>query len=141
MGESNTLLNSVESIGQLYPVLRDANGKLIDGFHRIEVDPSWKSLTLPHIETEEDRLIVSAHANLSRRTISVQEKARVINQLAGIYWEQGLRPDAKRVAPDADGRMKNRNENQIMQKLIKELKGAIGKATINKYLDPRCARR
>ena len=31
-------------IGQLYPVLRDARGRVIDGFHRIDVDPNWKSI-------------------------------------------------------------------------------------------------
>ncbi len=62
--------------------MRDAEGKLIDGFHRINEDPGWESITLDEVKTREDRLIVSAHANFARRDIKVQEKAKLINELA-----------------------------------------------------------
>jgi len=32
-----------EKIGQLYPVLVDAEGNVIDGFHRLEADPKWRT--------------------------------------------------------------------------------------------------
>lgn len=136
MSEEN-IAHSLTSVGQLYPVLRDAEGKLIDGFHRIDVNPDWKSLTLEDVKTEEDRLIVSAHANLARRRVSVQEKTRLVNKLAQIYLDQGLKVESKRIAPDVDGRMKVRTENQITQRLFHVMKGAMGKSTILKILDPQ----
>lgn len=80
-------------VGQLIPVLRDAEGKVIDGYHRLDVDPNWKSVTLEDVKTDEERLIVSAHINISRRRITNKEKRLIINQLAArarvIYY--GLR--------------------------------------------------
>jgi len=54
------LEKSEKKIGQLYPILRDAEGKVIDGWHRLDVNPQWKSITLEDVKTEEDRLIISA---------------------------------------------------------------------------------
>ena len=48
MDEQN-IRSSLKQVGRLYPVLRDAEGKLIDGFHRIETDPNWESITLDEV--------------------------------------------------------------------------------------------
>jgi len=122
---------SVQAVGQIYPVLRDAEGKVIDGFHRLDVDPDWKSVTLEGVKTEEDRLLVSIHANMARRRITKGEKIEYINTLAQIYWEEGLRPKVK---TKINGR--TFYLNQISAKLEEVLKGVISRKTISLYLLP-----
>ena len=125
---------SVRVVGQIYPVLRDAKGRVIDGWHRLDVDPNWRSVTLEKVKTEEDRLIVSLHANLGRRKIPMAERIEVVNALAQIYWDQGLRPNVNKIIVDRDGRNKNRNSNEITQKLNQVLKGIVPKSTLTKLL-------
>ena len=47
-----SLNKSHGTVGQLYPVLRDAEGKVIDGWHRLDVDPAWQSVTLPDMRAQ-----------------------------------------------------------------------------------------
>lgn len=61
-GHRRDLERSEKTIGQLYPILRDAKGRVIDGYHRLDANPKWKSVQLDNVRTEEERLIVSAHA-------------------------------------------------------------------------------
>jgi hypothetical protein len=132
-----SLKKSEEIVGRIYPVIKDANGKVIDGFHRLDVDPDWDFVILPDVKTKEERLIVGLHANLGRRKISRKEKAEAINDLAEIYWRQGLRPKVSRIIIDRYGRKKNINENQITQKLNHVLKGIVGPTTISTLLLPK----
>jgi len=125
---------SVRVVGQIYPVLRDAEGRVIDGWHRLDVNPNWKSVTLEGIKTEEDRLIVSLHANLGRRKVPMAERIEVVNALAEIYWDQGLRPSVNAIIVDRDGRNKNQNINEITRKLNEVLKGIVPRSTLTKLL-------
>jgi len=111
--------------------LRDAEGKIIDGFHRLDADPDWKSVTLENVKTEEDRLLVAFHVNLGRRKVSRAEKIEYINTLAQIYWEQGLRP---KVRTEINGR--TFYVNQITAKLEESLNGVLSRWGISKYLLP-----
>ena len=131
------LETSEKAIGQLYPVLRDAEGKVIDGYHRLDVNPDWKSVILEDVKTEEDRLIISAHVNLGRRTITPSEIRIIINNLAEIYYKQGLRPDAQRETIGKDNRKCKHNFNEIKNKLGEVLDGIISKGKIRKYLDSK----
>jgi len=132
-----SLRNSEEIVGMIYPVLRDARGRVIDGFHRLGVDPNWDSVTLKNVKTKEDRLLVSLHANLGRRMVSREEKAKAINSLAEIYWKEGLRPKVTSVIVDREGRNNHIVENQITNRLREALKGVVGKSTINSVLLPK----
>jgi hypothetical protein len=129
--------NSSEVVGQLYPVLRDAKGKVIDGFHRLDSNPGWHSVTLDEVKTEEQRMIVAFHANLGRRSIGVKEKTRMINELAEVYFRQGLRPKVGKTIIDRDGKNRHVTVNEITEKLFKVLKGIVGKSTILKLLDSK----
>ncbi len=60
-------------IGQLYPILLDANGDIIDGRHRKEANPNWKTLKLDHIDTLEKKAIAILLANTQRRTVNEEE--------------------------------------------------------------------
>jgi hypothetical protein len=81
-------LKKSEKIGQLYPVLLDAKGNVIDGFHRLEVNPNWKTQKLEKIDTEEKLLIARAVSNWNRRQVSKEEKEEWINRLAEIYKKE-----------------------------------------------------
>lgn len=58
------LKSSSERVGQLYPVLVDYHGNIIDGEHRYGADEGWRTIRLEHIRTEKDRLIARAKVGL-----------------------------------------------------------------------------
>ena len=99
-------LKKSEKIGQLYPVLVDAEGNVIDGFHRLEADPKWRTQKLQEINTEEKLLVARCVANWHRRQVSKEEKAEWINGLARIYEKKGLKVSSK-------GR-----RNEILDKIV-----------------------
>jgi hypothetical protein len=99
-------LEKSKKIGQLYPVLVDAKGNVIDGFHRLEVDPNWRKERMSGIDTEEKLLIARSAANWHRRQVTGEEKEEWINGLARIYKQQGLKAHSK------NGR------NEIMAKIM-----------------------
>lgn len=116
--------------------MKDAEGKVIDGFHRLDVDPNWRSVTLENVKSDEDRLLVSLHANLGRRRVRRAEKVEYINALAQIYWDQGLRPKVKTKIEDYAGNERTFYLNQISAKLEDVLKGVVSRKTISEYLLP-----
>ena len=89
MGEYD--LKKSKKIGQLYPVILDAKGNVIDGIHRLEADPRWRTEKLAEIDTEEKLLVARCVANWHRRQVSGEEKEEWINSLARIYKKQGLK--------------------------------------------------
>jgi hypothetical protein len=91
LSEEYDLKKSKKTIGQLYPVLVDAAGKVIDGLHRQEADPNWRVEVHPEIDSDEKFLIARCVANWHRRAVSREEKEEWINGLAKIYKKQGLK--------------------------------------------------
>lgn len=89
--ERYDLNESAKGIGQLYPVLVDKKGRVIDGFHRLQADPKWRVQPLDHIDSDEKLLLARCIANWHRRQVSREEKAEWINGLAEIYKKQGLK--------------------------------------------------
>lgn len=65
---SQELKFSAERIGQLYPILVDYHGNIIDGEHRFGVDKKWRRMRLEHIRTEKDRLVARIVSNTVRRS-------------------------------------------------------------------------
>jgi len=116
-------LKKSKKVGQLYPVLVDAKGNVIDGYHRLEADPNWRKEKLSEIDTEEKLLVARCVANWNRRQISREEKEEWINSLARIYQKQGLKVSSK-------GR-----RNEIMAKIM-EVTG-LSDRTVGAYLDER----
>ena len=96
-------LKTSKKVGQLYPVLVDAKGNIIDGIHRLEADPKWRKEKIPEIDTEEKLLVARCVANWHRRQVSREEKEEWINSLARIYKKQGLKVE--------------RNKNEIKLKI------------------------
>ncbi len=73
---------SIQKVGHLYPVLKDAHGNVIDGFHRLAIDSDWPVEKLDHItdplQLEMARLI----ANSFRRGIPASEKTERLTHIA-----------------------------------------------------------
>ncbi len=113
-------LKKSEKIGQLYPVLVDSKGNVIDGFHRLEAEPNWRKEKLPEIDTEEKLLVARCVANWHRRQVSREEKEEWINGLARVYKKQGLK---------ARG---GSSRNEILQRIV-EVTGLSG-PTVNGFL-------
>jgi len=96
LSEEYDLKKSKKTIGSLYPVLVDVAGKVIDGVHRQEADPNWRTEVHPEIDSKEKFLIARCVANWQRREVLEKEKKEWINGLARIYKKQGLRFDTNR---------------------------------------------
>ena len=98
--EEFDLKRSKEVVGHLYPVLLDAHGNVIDGFHRLEADPDWPKVKLEWVKNEETRELVRTHANLQRRIATPEERRESFVKLAEAVAKRGVRKGqiAKEVA-------------------------------------------
>ena len=80
--EKYDLAQSYRSIGALVPVIKDAYGNVIDGFHRLEVDSNWPSIKLEHIRSKVDLVIARLIVNVCRRRVPAEEKRELLGQIA-----------------------------------------------------------
>ena len=118
-------LKKSKKIGQLYPVLLSKDGKVIDGFHRLQADPNWGTKRLEEIDSEEKLLIARAVANWHRRQVSGEEKEEWINKLARIYKKQGLKVRKKTGRPESP-------RNEILEKIAAVT--GLAPTTVTRYL-------
>jgi len=84
-GDAETLYDLAEtrrSVDELYPVLLDAEGNVIDGNHRLDVHPNWRTETLPNIKTRVQLWAARIIANGCRRVVSRDERAEQFTMLA-----------------------------------------------------------
>lgn len=74
------LKKSIKVVGPLLPVLRDKNGRLIDGLHRLHADKNWPTVTIPihGVNSDIARIVV----NVQRRQVSRKEKTEMLRELA-----------------------------------------------------------
>ena len=84
------LKSSSKRVGQLYPILVDYYGNIIDGKHRFSVDKKWKRERLEHVKTEKDRLVARIISNNLRRTVSSNEKRELLDRLGEILLSEGI---------------------------------------------------
>jgi hypothetical protein len=84
------LRNSSERIGQLYPILLDSYGNIIDGEHRSKADSNWRKIRLKHINTKKDLLIARFACNNLRRSTTTAEKRELLTKLAEISLREGI---------------------------------------------------
>jgi len=89
---SQELKSSAERIGQLYPILVDYYGKIIDGKHRFSADKKWKRVRLQYIKTEKEKLIARIVCNIIRRSVPSTEKRELLGRLGEIYLSEGIEP-------------------------------------------------
>jgi hypothetical protein len=68
------LRRTKEALGAFYPVLKDQDGDVIDGFHRLEADPDWPTVT---VSLKDKALLHVARLVTNwRRDVSPEEKSR-----------------------------------------------------------------
>ncbi len=84
--------SSAKRIGQLYPILVDYHGNIVDGVHRFKANENWRKVKLEHIKTEQDRLIARIVSNNARRNVPKEEKINTLNRLGEIFLDHGLEP-------------------------------------------------
>jgi len=73
---------STRSVHELYPVIKDAHGNVIDGFHRLRDVPEWRTETLDYIRTPTQLWLARIIANTHRRKVSREERSTQIGELA-----------------------------------------------------------
>lgn len=89
---------SEEKIGQIYPVIKDAKGEIIDGFHRKRVKPRWKDVKLP-IKDSLEALKLRVHLNIMRRKVIEDEKHSWIAEARELLKKRGIeKPTHKEIA-------------------------------------------
>ena len=71
------------------PVLKDAFGNIIDGFHRKGENASWHELAVPHIDTPIKLELARLAVNFARRKVPPEE----LKQRIKFLMENGLKPD------------------------------------------------
>jgi len=91
MGKSvNELKSTSERIGQLYPILVDFYGNIVDGQHRFDANPKWTKMQLNHIKTKKDRIIAKIISNNVRRYVCKEEKRKLMGELGDIFLREGI---------------------------------------------------
>jgi len=78
--EDYDLKASVQKVGHLYPVLTDSFGNVIDGFHRLDVDPNWPKVKVDSISDPVQLTIARLIAN-TRRDVPPEEKKEGLTKL------------------------------------------------------------
>ena len=89
------LEKSEKTVGQIYPVLIDKNGKVIDGFHRKRVDPNWKEEKLDVDDPLE--ILKIRVACQYRRHVPVEEKKQWVKECRKFLRESGKEGTQKEI--------------------------------------------
>jgi len=87
--DTKELKNSSDRVGQLYPILVDHFGQIIDGEHRSKANPNWRIEKLDHIKTEKDLFIARIACNTIRRNATSREKTELLEKLGQICINEG----------------------------------------------------
>jgi hypothetical protein len=77
-----SLADSRKNINELYPVLVDAHGNIIDGNSRIDAFPRWRREVRKDIKSESQLWLARIVANSHRRLVSRNERAEQLEALS-----------------------------------------------------------
>ena len=81
MSEEYSLKESAEKLGKLVPIIEDAFGNIIDGFHREKLDPDWPRVKLDYVDDpiklEKARIAI----NQCRRVVDAEERGKSYGKL------------------------------------------------------------
>ena len=81
MSEEYSLKESAEKLGKLVPIIEDAFGNIIDGFHREKLDPNWPRVRLDYVDDpiklEKARIAI----NQCRRVVDAEERGKSYGKL------------------------------------------------------------
>jgi len=73
MTEEYDLTKSSKALGKLYPILKDAHGNIIDGFHRQNADSDWHAIQVDTVDTPVKLELARLAVNFCRRTLPSTE--------------------------------------------------------------------
>ena len=90
METTYNLAETRRSLDELYPVLLDAHGNLIDGNSRLDAAPGWRTDTRENIRTRSQLWLARIVANSCRRVVSREERATQFTELANSLVEEGM---------------------------------------------------
>jgi very-short-patch-repair endonuclease/predicted transcriptional regulator len=88
--ESYDLTRSARKLGQLYPILKDKRGNIIDGFHRQNADPDWATVTVESVDSDQKLELARLATNFCRRTLKEPEFQ---NKLKFLIGKCGMKPE------------------------------------------------
>jgi len=91
------LKDSEKKIGQIFPVIKDQHGNILDGFHRKRVNPYWKE-TIVNIENPLHSLRIRLHANIKRRDVESKEKEEWVSEARKILQNEGKKGTQEEIA-------------------------------------------
>lgn len=91
---------SKEKLGALVPILTDANGNIIDGFHRERIDPNWPKVKLEHITDPVQLSMARLASNVCRRGVPAEEKTKLLANIAELTgWDTNEIAEALGMTP------------------------------------------
>jgi hypothetical protein len=73
----------------LYPILKDEDGKMIDGYHRQMARADWPVVTVKGVKGDKARYIACMRAH-ARRDIPKEEAREWVSKLAEIFEKDGV---------------------------------------------------
>lgn len=91
---------SSEKFKQLYPILEDANGQIIDGEHRRIAIKNPDTRKLDYIKTKKDRLEARLVANHARKGQNKKTWEFTLNELATILEREGVEGIGMKIASE-----------------------------------------
>lgn len=91
------LATSEDIIGAIYPVLKSPDGEVLDGLHRLNVDPKWP-VKVVEVKDEKRKLLVRVHANIQRRNIPTEEKEGWVKQARKVLQSEGKKGTQEEIA-------------------------------------------
>jgi len=89
----SSIQRSETTIGQIYPVILDKYGEIIDGRCRLKADPNWPKIQLQNVQSDEQRILTRLISNLCRQDISPNEKTEMLKKLGQFYLKSGVEPN------------------------------------------------
>ena len=115
------LKGSATGLGELAPILKDAKGNIIDGFHRKEADPNWTSVTVTSVDNPVKLELARLAVNFCRRRVPKMEMQERIAFLVG---KAGLKPEE---IAEKTGISKRTIYNYLPQELKNQTRVDIGR--------------
>ena len=91
------LRKSKDVVGQIFPVIKDQNGKILDGFHRKRIDPDWKEIVV-NVKDDMEALLIRVHSNVLRRRVDEKEKLEWVKDARSILQKKGLKGTQEEIA-------------------------------------------
>jgi len=81
---------SAKGLGKLTPILKDAHGNIIDGFHRQNEDPDWEAIQVGSVDSPQKLELARLAVNFCRRTMGANE---IQNRVAFLVGKCGMKPE------------------------------------------------